>query len=124
MIPSYFLSNIYLPCPPKTSALCLLLSMTLYSMEYSFGQLVSTLLSSLKFLCTPNLLAEGIEFEKEKIMTLCKHCSAVAKALVCYQHCFSHKKQSTTSHRRKLTPSQTYPLHYEISFMSVNCPKI
>lgn len=29
--------------------------------------------------------------KKEKALMLCKPCSAIAKALVWYQHCFSHK---------------------------------
>jgi len=31
---------------------------------------------------------------KEKALMLCKHCSATAKTLVCYQHCSSHKSKT------------------------------
>jgi len=36
---------------------------------------------------------------------LCKLCSATPKALVCYQHCFSHKCK--TQLRTSCCPSQT-----------------
>lgn len=38
-------------------------------------------------LTTPRLLA-GVEWEPEKVLMLCKHWSAVAKVLLCCQHCF------------------------------------
>lgn len=33
----------------------------------------------------------GGEWEAEKPLTLCKHCSAIARAFLCYQHCFDHR---------------------------------
>lgn len=40
-----------------------------------------------------SLLSLGL-WKTEKASTLCKHCSARAKTLVCYRHCFSHKSES------------------------------
>lgn len=37
-------------------------------------------------LCTPSLLAGGVGWEAEKVWMLCKHCSVIAKASLCYQH--------------------------------------
>lgn len=70
----------------------LLQSMTLYGIEYSFGQLDLTFLavSPPIILPTPSLLAEGAEWEKTKL-TLCKYCSVLTKMLVCHQQGFSHK---------------------------------
>lgn len=62
-------------------------------------------------LAHPSLLAEGAERDTEKALVLYKHCSAVAKTLVCYQPCFSHwcKTLHCTSccDERKLHPWQT-----------------
>ena len=46
-------------------------------------------------LLTPRLFAgEGkAEWEKEKALMLCKHCSAIAKTLMCYQQGFNHKSR-------------------------------
>lgn len=50
-------------------------------------------------LCSPSLFAESggarTEWEKEKNLMLCKHGLSTAKTLVCYQHCFHHRIQST-----------------------------
>jgi len=35
----------------------------------------------------------GAEWEKESVLAMCEHCSATAKTLLCYQHCFSHKSE-------------------------------
>ena len=71
MMPSQFLGNVYLP-QKNLSLRFLLLGMTLYGMEYPFGQLESTVLvvSPLNFLCAPSLLTEGVELEKEKALAL------------------------------------------------------
>jgi len=73
-----------------------LLSVTSRGMEYALGQFGSAVLvaSPHNFLHIPNLLAEGAEWEKEKALMLCKHCSAIAKPLVCYQCCFSYKSKT------------------------------
>jgi len=34
------------------------------------------------------------EWETEKTLTLCKHCLAIAKALVCYEHSFSNRHKA------------------------------
>jgi len=47
-----------------------------------FGSAVLTM-SPPSRLPTPSLLVAGAEWEKEKALTLCKHCPA---AVVCYQH--------------------------------------
>jgi len=81
-MPSLSLSSGYLP---KTlSPQFLLLSMTLYGMEYPFGRFGSAIqiVSPPNFLPTPSLLAGK---EKEKALTLCKHSSATAKTPGCYQ---------------------------------------
>lgn len=73
----------------------LLPGMTLHCMEYSIGQFRSVVLA----MSLPNLLpvlrvlTAGGRVRKEKVMTLCKHCSTTAKTLVCYQHYFTHKSK-------------------------------
>ena len=58
-----------------------MLSMMSYSMEYHFGQLGSAVpaASPPTFSCTPSPLAGGVEWEAEKTLALCKHCSFVIK---------------------------------------------
>ena len=41
----------------------------------------------------PSLLAGGVGGEATKSLALCKHCSAIAKTSLCYQHCFQHKSK-------------------------------
>lgn len=45
------------------------------------------------------------KWEREKVLMLCKHCSARAKIPVCYQHCSGHKEHSTTTAAMKKTNS-------------------
>lgn len=74
----------------------LLLCMTLYHMDcYLFALFRSAVLgvSSLSPLPTPSLLTVEAEWEKERTLMVCKHCSAIGKTLVYYQHCFSHKSK-------------------------------
>lgn len=73
------------------------LSMTLYGMEYLFGQLGLAVpsVSPSRLLPTSSLLAVGAEWETEKDLMLCKYCSTIAEPLVCYQYCFI---QSKTKH--------------------------
>jgi len=65
----------------------LLLSTASYVMGSPFGQLGSAVpaVSPPSPLCTPDLLAGGAAGEAEKTLTLCEHCSATAKTLLCYQ---------------------------------------
>lgn len=39
--------------------------------------------------CLSSVSSLGNRVGKEKVLTLCIHCSATAKTLVCDQHCFS-----------------------------------
>lgn len=83
----------------KTSAPVMLLSVTLYGMEYllpQFGSAVGAVLPP-SLLTTPSLLTAGGQSEKQEALNLCKHYSAKAKTLVCYQYCFGRK--SETQHR-------------------------
>lgn len=72
--------------------------MTLHDMEYPFGQFGAAVvaMSPPSLLSVLSLLsgAGGMQSEEEALMLLCKHCSATAKTLVCYQHCFSCKSQT------------------------------
>ena len=43
------------------------------------------------FLCTLSLLAGGAAWETEEALNLCKHCSAITKILVCYQHWYTDR---------------------------------
>lgn len=47
------------------------------------------------FLHTLSPVAGGAEQEKEKVLALCKHCSAAAKKLMCCQHGGTNPKHST-----------------------------
>jgi len=77
-------------CPPSPSASphFTVLSMMSYGMGYPFGQLGLAVpaMSPPSFLCTPSLLAG-----EEQRRPLCKHCSAITKISMYYQHCFQHK---------------------------------
>lgn len=69
--------------------LFLLLSTVPYGVDHPFGQFRSAVLamSPPSFLPTSSLLAEGTEWGRTVTASmLCKHCSAVAKTLECYQH--------------------------------------
>jgi len=83
-----------------------MLSMTPYGMEYPFGQLGSAVLavSPPSFLCTSSLLTGRVVQEAEKPLTLCKHCSAITKTSLYYQHCFQHKSKT-----------QTHTSYYEVN---------
>lgn len=63
-------------------------------MDYLFGhfRLVIPAVSTPSLLPSPSLL-HGLETEgaTKKVSVLCKHCSAVAKTLVCPQHCHKSK---------------------------------
>ena len=77
-------------------------------MEYPFGQFGSAVLamSLPNLLSTTSILTVG-SGGRDKALMLYKHCSAIAKTFLYYQHCFSHKCK--TQHHmlwRKLTPSQ------------------
>lgn len=68
---------------PKTpSSQFLFLIKTLRGTEY------------MSFLPSPSLPAAEVECKIENVSSLCKHCSAAAKMLVCYQHSFNHKSKA------------------------------
>ena len=71
-----------------------LLSMTLYGMQYPFGQFRSAVLVVSPPNFVPNAcLLSGSQSGKQP-WWLSKHCSAIAKTLVYYWHCFSHKSKT------------------------------
>jgi len=72
--------------------------MVLDKVESPFGQFWSPVLavSSPSNFLIPGLLSGGGRgvLGKEKALVLCKHYSAIATALLCHQHCFSHKPKT------------------------------
>lgn len=93
---------------PPSSAQCLLLSydITCY-WSIPLANLSQIWLCLLPISCPPfnQFTGVGAEPEKEKALTLCNHCSAMAKTLVCYQPWFSHKSKTPPQRLlwRKLT---------------------
>lgn len=94
LMPSLFASlTFWTPFTPF-----LLLSMTLYGVKYLFGYFRwSSWLCPLLASCATHTYAHAhthhpftvvSEWETDKVLALCKHCSATAKALVCYQRYF------------------------------------
>ena len=84
----------------------LLLNMMLHGMEYHFHHFGSSvsLASPHNLLPMPSVLTGAAEWETEKTLMLCKHCSAVAKTLVGYQYCFGYK--SKTQHQITSIPAK------------------
>lgn len=76
--------------------------MTFHGMRHPFGQLESAVLpvSPPSFQCNPSLFTGGKEWNVEKALMLCKHCSAATAICLCYQNCFQHKS--------KLQPHTSY----------------
>lgn len=96
-MPRHSPSNGYLG---KTRHTVLLLSMTLYGMEYFFAPLRSA-------------VRGGVAWETEKALVLCKHSSAVINTPVCYQHCFGHKSKTqhpTDCYEKKIMPPKPDPV--------------
>lgn len=86
----------------------LYLSSTLHGTEHFFGQSGSAApaASPHNLLPTPCLLAAAAEWGKEKALTLGKGCAAIAKTLVCCQHCpATNPKHSTTAAATKKVSS-------------------
>lgn len=69
----------------------------------------------------PGVLIRGSEWEKEETLKLYKNCSAIAKTLMFYQHCFSHisKTQHSRGYEEILTPSQPVPVQHPYKLSSV-----
>lgn len=90
----------------------LLLSMPPYLMDYLCGQFGSDVssLSPPKSLCIPSLLAGGMVWEAEKVLTQYKSCSTVTSLY--YQHCF-HQKSTTQPHIRAFEENELYPAYLE-----------
>jgi len=82
----------------KDYPLVLLLSMTSYGTEYPPGQLRSAVLAvtAPSLLPTPSLLTGRAKQDTETALTLCKHCSAIPKTLVCYSVSVTNQKHHTT----------------------------
>lgn len=78
----------YPPLPPSPNFTCW--EWCHYGVGYLFSHLESALpaVSSCNFLCSPSFLSSGVGWGMEK--TLCNHCSAVTKTLLCYQHFTAH----------------------------------
>ena len=74
-----------------------MLSMTLYGMEYPFGQLGTDVpaMSPPNFLFPPSLLPGGELWGAEEALTLCKHCSAVTKNICVWSTLLSAQIQYT-----------------------------
>jgi len=91
-------NTVTLNVPPLSSFFPQLytLSRMSYGMGYPLGQLGSALpaVSPPSSSCTPSLLAGGVVRGAGKALTLCKHCSAIAKTPLCYQCCFQHKSKA------------------------------
>lgn len=87
-------------CPASVQTMAALERLTpvlllFHGMEHTFGQLRSAVssVSSHRLLFTRSQLAEGMEWEAERALMLCKDYLATAKVLGCYQHGFSHKSK-------------------------------
>lgn len=96
---------------PRSFSQLLLLSRISCGVEYPFGQRGAAVpaVSPPVFLHTPSPLTRVAEWEKEESAMLCKHCSAIGKTLLWYQHWFSYKSKiqhRTGCERIQLTPSQ------------------
>lgn len=76
----------------------------------SLGSAVPALLPPI-FLCLPSLLTGGMVRGAGKALTLCEHCSALAKTSLCHQN-FIHKSKTAPCEVlwRKLTVSQKKPV--------------
>lgn len=72
----------------------LLLNMMLYGLKHPFCEFKS----AFPVLIPPNPHPTHYRVggKKGKALTLCKHCSAIAKTLVWCQHCFRHKSKQST----------------------------
>ena len=108
-------------CPPFPSFPgFIFLNKTLYGMEYLFGQLWPAVppVSPPNFLCTCSLAAGGAAWKTEKASMLCKHCSAISKISLFYQHCFCHKckgqRHTGCCEEKELHPSHNQCIHVNL----------
>ena len=89
---------IHLLLTPSSSSTSffLLLSVALYSMEYPLGHFrsdVPAVPPSRRFARHQPTRCRGNKVRKRAALMLSKHCAAVAKTLVCYQCCCSHRSK-------------------------------
>lgn len=70
---------------------------------------VSMLLLLLLLLVMLQLLVNSLVAEKQTALILCKHCPAIAKTLMCYQCCFSHKSKTICAAVKKVNSIPTKP---------------
>lgn len=93
----------------------ILLSLSFYCCHHMLWNIPLVSWDQLSWLCTFPISCLGVEWEAETSSAQCKHCSALTRTPVCYQHCFSH--QSKTRHHtgcweeNELHPSQTQYTH-------------
>lgn len=78
---------------PSCSSNLLLLGMTTYDMEYLFYQFESPGLTAF-LLVHPHLLTGGVKLGAKKSLNLGKHCVAITKTSLYYQHCFGGKSKT------------------------------
>lgn len=84
------------------------MSLTSNDKEYPFVLLESPIpsLPPPNSLCTPIFLTGGAVLGAGETLMKCKHCSEVAKPLMCYQHCFANRPKPQHLTWRNLTLSQ------------------
>lgn len=69
------------------------LSLTWYSMEYPL-EVICLFVCPPKLLHTPKSIHWRTKWGAEKALMLCKRCSATAKTVVCYRHCFGDRPKT------------------------------
>lgn len=74
-----------LPLPKSFPSLLLRMTLNAWNAEFEWANQVVTPSNS----CPP--ITEGTGWDKENTLTMSKCCSSIAKTLLYYQHCFSHK---------------------------------
>ena len=67
---------------------------TWYGITLWLVQVICPVASCPNPLHSPNLFTGRAEWETEMALMLCKHCSAKARTLMCYQYCFGHKSKT------------------------------
>lgn len=89
-MPSWSPNTVHLP--KKTLPHFLLLNAVLHGMHYPLGLLGSTVLADPIQAPSHSQTSQWeTDWDENQGLMLCNHCSATAKTVMCYQHCFSHK---------------------------------
>ena len=73
------------------------------------------------FRFTPSLLTGGAMWEAEKALILCKHCSAITKTPLNYQHCFQYKFK-TSPHACYYEENGLYPSQNQHTYVLPKSP--